>query len=136
VGILIDSSVLIEAERQRRPVGTVFGELDGDEPLAIAAITASELLLGIHLSAPSRQRDARAAFIEDVLASVIVLDFDLAVAQRYAEVWAALRRSGNIIAPHDLMIGSTALTYDFAVLTHNVRDFDRIQGLQVRLPSW
>jgi predicted nucleic acid-binding protein len=47
-----------------------------------------------------------------------------------------LRRAGNLIAPHDLMIGATALLHGYDVLTHNVRDFDRLPGLKVRLPGW
>jgi predicted nucleic acid-binding protein len=136
VATLIDSTVFIEAERQQLPVASVLDRFEPDEELGIAAVTVAELLLGIHLSAPSPARDFRRDFIEDVIASVTVLDFDLEVARQYAEVWAGLRLAGYLIAPHDLMIGSTALVHGFAVLTHNVRDFARVPGLTVRQPNW
>jgi len=136
VAILIDSTVFIEAERRRLPVANVLVLTPDDEPVALAAITVSELLLGVHLGAPTEQRRFREEYIEDVIAHVTLLDFDLEVARVYADVWARLRLRGNMIAPHDLMIGSTALAHGFDVLTHNMRDFSRIPGLEVRQPAW
>jgi tRNA(fMet)-specific endonuclease VapC len=94
------------------------------------------MLVGVHLAAPSPERDYRQSFIERVIDRFEILDFDLPVARFYARVWSDLRRQGNVIAPHDLMIGSTALFHGYDVLTHNVRDFDRISGLRIRQPGW
>jgi predicted nucleic acid-binding protein len=41
-----------------------------------------------------------------------------------------------MINPNDLIIAATALTYDYELLTDNVRHFERINGLAVRQPRW
>jgi predicted nucleic acid-binding protein len=64
---VIDSSVLIAAERGKLDFERVLRD-HGDEPAAIAAITASELLHGIHRAVESTQRSRREAFVERMLA--------------------------------------------------------------------
>ena len=102
----------------------------------MAALTVSELLLGVHQAVPSPQRIERQGFIDEVIRNIPVLNFDLTVARVYAQALAKLRLEGNVIAPHDLMIGATALANGYDVLTYNLRDFDRIEGLLVRQPQW
>ena len=60
MGAVIDSSVLIAAERGKLDLESVIRDY-GDEPIAISAITASELLHGVHRAAESAQRNRREA---------------------------------------------------------------------------
>lgn len=101
-----------------------------DEPLVIAAITASELLQGVHAADPAR-RARREAFVEGVLASSQVLSFDVIVARVHARVRVELASRGQMIGALDLMIGATALAHGLAVATHNLREFERIPGLEL-----
>ncbi len=39
-------------------------------------------------------------------------------------------------ASHDLLIAATALAYGHSILTHNLREFRRVPGLDVRQPRW
>ena len=64
------------------------------------------------------------------------MDFDLNVARTYAEVWVNLRSRGQMIGAHDMLIAATAVAYDYAVLTDNVRDFERVRGLRLLRPEW
>jgi tRNA(fMet)-specific endonuclease VapC len=123
VAALIDSSVIVAVER-----GLVPGESLIDQPLIIAAITASELLQGVH-GADAARRPRREAFVEGILASATVLSFDLVVARVHARIRHELARAGQTIGALDLMIGSTALAHGLAVATHNIREFERIPGL-------
>jgi predicted nucleic acid-binding protein len=136
MAVLLDSSVLIEAERRHYPLSRIVALADGSEPMALPALAVSEMLLGVYLSRPSAQRTYREDFIERMVERFDVLAFELPVARLYARLWADLRRAGNLIAPHDLMIGATALVHGYDILTHDIRDFDRIPGLKVRLPGW
>ena len=132
---LIDSSALIALERQAQPLRILLATAP-DEPWAIAGITAAELLLGVERAdSPSRRR-RRAGFVEQVLAEVPVLPFDLLVARVHARVSAQLLDAGRLIGAHDLLIAATALAHGYAVLTQNLRDFRRVPGLDVRQPSW
>ena len=62
--------------------------------MAIAAITAAELLVGVELS-HGRGRQRRVAFVEDVLASIPIEPYDLEVARTHATLLAHTRRSGR-----------------------------------------
>ena len=131
MALIIDSSVFIDAERRHLDLADIVSSLPLDELLAIAAISVAELMVGAHLGSPRSRRREREEFVQKVVEALPVLPFDLQVAAKYAETWATLRRQGLTVAPHDLMIGSTALHHGYGVLTHNLRDFERIPGLRV-----
>lgn len=130
MGTLIDSSVLIAAERGRLDLGAALGERP-DESFAIAAITASELLHGVHRATTPVQRQRRGAFVEKLLASLPVLPFDLLVARLHASLHADLADRGVTVGAHDLLIGATAVAGGHKVATHDLRGFGRIPGLEV-----
>lgn len=134
MGILIDSSVFIAAERGRLPLES---HLDGqeDEPVALSALTASELLHGVHRASDPRYRARRERFVEAILARFPVVEFDLNAARVHARLWAELVARGETVAAHDLIIGATAMAVDFQVATLNPRDFPRIPGLRVQVWS-
>jgi tRNA(fMet)-specific endonuclease VapC len=133
MGLLIDSSVLIDLERRDQPVSTLK-ELD--EPLAMSSIVLSEFLFGLHRAATPQQRNRRQAFIEEALDLIEVLPFDQQAATMHARIWADLATSGQLIGPHDFIIAATALAYKYTLLTLNIREFSRIPGLEVRQPAW
>lgn len=130
MGILIDSSVLIGIERGTLSDSPLDRAVGADE-LAIAAITASELLVGVHRAESSTRRRRRSRFVEGALERVRILPFDEEVARTHAALWADLQRAGDLIGAHDLQIAATAVTHDLRVATLNVRDFGRIDGLAV-----
>jgi tRNA(fMet)-specific endonuclease VapC len=130
VGTLIDTSVLIAAQRGQLDQDRLRGE-DDDEPVAIAAISASELLHGIHrlTSAVARTRAER--FVEHVLSSMPVVPFDLDIARVHARLDAELSAVGTAVGDADLMIAATAVWLDYRVATRDLRSFPRIEGLDV-----
>ena len=129
---LIDSSVLIAAERQTLDwVG--FSRRYGDDGLAISAVTASELLHGIYRAGTALQRHRRQAFVEGLLAHLPVISFDLTVARVHASLWAELAKRGIAVGERDLMIGATAVARNYALATRDERSFPRIPGLVVHL---
>jgi predicted nucleic acid-binding protein len=130
VGTLIDTSVFIAIERGQLDPARLDSE-DDDEPVAMAAITASELLHGVHRlkGAVSRARAER--FVEHLLASVAVIPFDLDVARVHARLDAELAAAGKAVGDTDLQIAATAVWLDYRVATYDRRSFPRIQGLDV-----
>ena len=130
MGIVLDTSVLVAAER--RPVRfEALLESLGEEPVAVAAITASELLHGCHRASDAGVRARRAAFVDALLDAIPVLPFGLPEARRHAELWAELARTGTVIGPHDLLIAATALAQGHALVTLNQREFSRVPGLRL-----
>ena len=126
---LIDTSVLIAVERQGRSLADLRAELTGED-IAIAAITASELLVGTHFADAAR-RQQREAYVEDVLESIALVYFDLHVARIHARLVYEMSRAGLQIGAHDLQIAATAVAYDYGLATLNVREFRRVPGLSV-----
>lgn len=130
MGIVLDTSVLIAAERRVVALGALL-ESVGGEVVAVSALTASELLHGCHRAADAGTQARRFAFVEALLARVPVLDFGLTEARRHAELWASLAREGSMIGAHDMIIGATALARGYSLATLNQRDFRRLPGLRL-----
>jgi len=128
---LIDSSVLIAAERGHLNFDDLSARYAEDD-VAISAVTASELLHGLHRARTAVQRHRRQAFVEGLLAQLPVIAFDLTVARVHASLWADLARRGVAVGERDLMIGATAIAKDYAIATRDERSFPKIPGLKVQ----
>lgn len=124
---LLDTNTCVYAiKRQARVIDRLQG-LSPDE-LAITAITLAELWFGaLKSSRPESTRSSVDAF----LAPFEVLTFDREAADAYAEVRLSLERAGRRIGERDLLIASIARSRALTVVTHNVREFDRVPGLTV-----
>lgn len=132
MGYLIDTSIFVAWERDELALESLERRA-GAEPLALSAITASELLHGVHRAHTAQRRGRREAFVEAILAALPVVPVDLAVSRHHARIWADLRSRGQVIGAHDLLIAATAITFDLVVATRNRRDFERVEGLRFSL---
>lgn len=128
--ILIDSSILIAAERGQLDLDERLGEHDDDD-VGIAAITASELLHGVHRLTSAVHRARAHALVEQLISRLPVVAFDLDVARVHAMLSAELRSKGTAIGAHDLLIAATAVHIGAAVATRDLRSFPKISGLDV-----
>jgi predicted nucleic acid-binding protein len=91
MGLILDSGVFIRAERQGQSLDFSPWHSYGD--VAISAVTASELLIGVHRADNEARRNKRSAFVEAILTKIPVIDF-LAAARRHAQLFAYLCRQG------------------------------------------
>jgi len=130
VGLILDSSVLIGAERETFDLAGLL-ESRAEDTVAIAAITASELLHGVERARDAASRARRSQTIEGLLAGFITLPFGLAEARVHARLWATLAKKGRIIGAHDLLVAATAITADSDVATLNQKEFKRIPSLRL-----
>ena len=129
MGTLIDSSVLIAAERGRLDLEAALAGRP-DEPVGIAAITVSEVLHGTYRLGGVRLTRAR-TFVERWLAILPIVPFDLQAARVHATLAADLGRRGTPMGAHDLIIAATAVQLGYAVATCDRRSFSRVDGLAV-----
>ncbi len=132
MGVILDTSVLIEAERREFEIDK-FTENRGDEIFGLSVITAAELLHGVHRADSTKRRLKRSAYVEKVIELFPVYVFDISTARIYSELWSDLSSKGIQIGAHDLIIGSTAISLGFSVATFNLRHFERIEGLKVEI---
>lgn len=130
MGTLIDTSVVIAVQRGQLDPALLSRE-DDDEAVAIAAITASELLHGAHRQKSAIARTRADRFIEGFLATYRTIPFDLRIARVHARLDAELAAAGTPIGDADLMIAATAVWLDYRVATRDLRSFPKIRGLHV-----
>jgi predicted nucleic acid-binding protein len=133
LGLILDSSIIIAAERKRQTVEellTSVAQTYGEVEVAISAITLAELVHGVVRANTAEIRSSRRAFIDELKKHVPVLP----VTDNTAEI--AGRMSGEhaskgITLADDLLIGASAIEQGYAVATLNTRHFLMISGLQV-----
>lgn len=130
MGIILDSSILIAAERLRFDL-TAFLAEHTDEDIQIASITASELLHGCARATDPKIRQRRLRSVEDTFLDYVIVPFSLIEAREHARLWVELETSGSRIGPHDMLIAATALTLGYSVATLNVAEFQRVPGLRL-----
>jgi tRNA(fMet)-specific endonuclease VapC len=128
MGLLIDTDVLILADRGKARLD--FSRFANEGVAYISAITASELLVGVHRAQDPGVRARRAAFVEGLLSALPVLAVDLQTARVHAQLLGELPNNETIGA-HDALIAATALRHGCAVLTRNVKDFSKLAGVRV-----
>ncbi len=130
MGAIVDSSVLIAVERGLLDLSAVAKD-HGQLELALSAITASELLHGVHRADSRLRRRRREAYVETILATFPVVPFDLTCARVHARLWADLAARGVIVGAHDLLIAATAIACGLDLVTRDERSFPRIPGLSL-----
>lgn len=96
--------------------------------LAISIITFAEIYEGIYYGHdPRRHEQCFRRFLQ----GVTVLDLTGTIARRYARLRGNLRQLGQMIDQPDLFIAATAIEYNLIPLTRNLRDFERVPGLNL-----
>ena len=99
----------------------------GIENCSISEITLAELVYGAEYSSnPEKNHDLISKFIEQV--SIIPI-FD--AIYEYGRQKARLRKEGNLIGDFDLLIGSTSIANEQIMVTENVREFERLEGIKI-----
>jgi len=126
--LLLDTTFLIDAERSAIDLDDAVGD---DDEVAVAAITAAELRVGVLLSS-GKKRAARLAFLDEVLAVIPVLDYDRAVAEIHAELLVHVRHQGRPRGAHDLIIAATARAASRAVVSADGNAFADLPGVEVQ----
>jgi predicted nucleic acid-binding protein len=136
MGLVLDSSVLIAAEREVKPVSSLLAALiqqHGEDETVLSSITVIELEHGLHRAQTAEQAQNRRNYLDTVFAAIPVESFSKEMAQIAAKVDADARMAGKVIPFPDLLIGATALHFGYTVGTRNLRHFRMIPDLTVLL---
>ncbi len=114
---------------KRKPT-TVIEMIKSKQPeqIAVSSITVAELEYGASGSMyPERSRMALLNF----LMPFVILDFDRNAAATYGTTRRGLEKSGRPIGPLDLLLAAQALAGGLVLVTNNVKEFQRVEGLRV-----
>ena len=134
MGVVLDSSAVIAGERKGQAAAEVLSGIRtalGAQPIALSTVSVIELEHGIWRAKDAAQAERRQKFLDDLFAAVPAYPLTFEIARRAARIDGESRRKGILIPLQDLVIGATALEFDYAVATANVRHFRMIPGLIV-----
>lgn len=136
MGLLIDSTVLIRAERdQRTPAQVIAGLLEqwGDVELAVSVMSAGELFHGCWRADTPARRARREEFVEGLLAVLPVVPITLPTMRIFGQIDARLSARGERLPTSDLLIACSALARGDRIVTGDPRHFCRVPGLRVHV---
>lgn len=125
---MLDTNICIYAMKKRpeRVLQRLKSELDNG--VCISSITLAELEYGMkHSSNPAKNEQSLLRF----LVPFSVLPFGSAAASEYGEIRAYLQSRGTPIGPLDMLIAGHAKAEKLILVTNNVREFERVPGLEI-----
>jgi tRNA(fMet)-specific endonuclease VapC len=127
---MLDTNTLSELIRNPQgPATQRLASLPADA-ICTSIVVACELRFG----AERKGSATLSRRVEQLLGSLWVLPLDAPADLHYAQIRTALERAGTPIGSHDLLIAAHARSRGMALVTHNLREFLRVPGLQAE--SW
>jgi tRNA(fMet)-specific endonuclease VapC len=135
LGVVLDSSTVITAERKKLPVPqlieaiqTVYGEIE----VSLSPVTVAELVHGIYRAKSPEASQRRRAYIEELVDLVPIHPATKQTAFLVGQIQGQEAAKGNVLPFNDLMIAAAAIEQGYAILTENLRHFEKIPGLVVK----
>lgn len=124
---MLDTNIVIYVIK-RKPVHILDTFNSHAGRLCISNITLAELIHGVE---KSEQVARNARRIEDFVSRLEVLDYSTKAAAHYGDIRADLERKGTPIGVNDLHIAGHARSEGLTLVTNNLREFERVEGLRV-----
>jgi len=122
---LLDTNIVIYTMKNRpEQIRKKFQQHNGE--MGISTITLGELVFGAE---HSQQVERNLADIEGMITRLEVLSFDVKAAYHFGQIRSELYRIGQPIGPYDMMIAGHARAYGLRLVTNNIKEFERVQGL-------
>ena len=121
---LLDASACIPVLRNR----SGLGQLPDPARTGVSAIVAGELSAGVHKN--RRTHPHHAARLEPFLGLFKLVEFNSESARHYGEIRATLEEAGRPIGPVDMFIAAQARSLGATLVTANVAEFERVNGLK------
>ena len=134
MGLILDSSVLITAEREGQNARQMLAAVSakaGNTEIAISVVTLIELAHGAARAGTPERKAKRQQFIQELLMALPVHPVSAPIALRAGQIDGEAQAKGIRLPLSDLLIGVTALELGYSVATGNLRHFQMIPGLPV-----
>lgn len=123
---LLDTNICIHLFRGKFNLIEKFNEINLDD-CAISEITLAELMFGAENSSNPKKNFK---IIDSFSEQIKILPIFNSV-QIYASEKVRLRKKGKIISDFDLLIGATAIANELIMVTENLKEFERINGIEI-----
>jgi predicted nucleic acid-binding protein len=134
VGLILDSSIVVAAERRGHNVPHILEQIRaayGEIDIGLSVVTIAELVHGAYRAKVDADRLRRLAFVEELCSDVPVHPVTLEIARSIGRIEGQQAARGITLAFEDLAIGVTAVELGFEVATLNLRHFQMIPGLKI-----
>jgi predicted nucleic acid-binding protein len=134
MGLILDSSVLITAEREGQNARQILEDISsktGNTEIAISAVTLIELAHGAARANTEQRKTKRQQFIQELLVALPVHPVTVPIALRTGQMDGENQAKGIRLPLSDLLIGATAMELGYSIATGNLRHFQMISGLTV-----
>ena len=135
LGLILDSSVIVEAERKGQTVEQLLEQVRrsvGEVEIAICSVKVAELVHGVYRANTREIRQRRRAFIDELKRHVPVHPVTDETGEIIGRISGEQAAKGIKIPFDDLAVGASALEQGYAVATLNVRHFRAIPDLVVK----
>ncbi len=126
--IMLDTNICIYVLKQHPK--KILKAFESVKELHISSIVFAELWSGIEKS-PLKLKNSRKEQLLEFLSLLTVHPWDETAAKEYALIHTALKNSGMMIGNMDLLIASHAKGFNATLVTNNVKEFARVEGLKV-----
>ena len=126
--IMLDTNICIYVLKER-PI-TVLKTFEATDHLHISSIVYAELWSGIEKS-PSKIKDERKKELLEFLSLTTIQSWDESAGREYAKQHTYLKKNGIMIGNMDLLIASHARSLKATLITNNVHEFERVEGLKI-----
>ena len=127
---MLDTNIIIYIMKKRPKQVKEHFKLHSGQ-MCISSITLGELVFGAE---HSQQTERNLSDIEEMTARLDVLPFDDKAAYHFGRIRSDLYRMGSPIGPYDMMIAGHARASAMILVTNNLKEFERVPGLQ--LENW
>lgn len=128
MNFLLDTNVCIDFLNGRfKEVTRRIREASPDN-LCLSSVVIAELRYGAD---KNRKKESNHRKLDILTEEIGCADFDQEAANTFGRVRTDLERKGTPIGPYDMMIAAHALSLDLVLVTDNVREFNRVEGLRV-----
>jgi tRNA(fMet)-specific endonuclease VapC len=134
MGLILDSSVLVAAERQgknARQILTAISTKTNETEIGLSVVTLIEFAHGASRADTPERKAKRRQFIRELQTAVPVYSVTAPLGLRAGEIDGENQSRGVRVPLSDLLIGVTALELGYSVATANVRHFQMIPGLSI-----
>ncbi len=127
--VVLDTGFIIDFLNEREEAINHFQKLlETQEELSTTVINIYELEVGVRKSS---KKEKNRKTIDEILKIAKVFDIDLKTTNIAARIFDGLAKKGDLIDDFDIFIAASCIANNDKLLTKNVKDFKRIEELEV-----
>ncbi len=124
---LIDTDILIYSLKNNETVVENFKKFS-NYPKAVSVISYGELYFG---AKKSKNIEKNTAVVKRISEIFEIIEVDKTIIELFGDIKVKMQKVGLVVSDFDLLIGATALSYNYTLVTNNEKHFNKIEGLKI-----